>query len=113
MTREIENIIKRLPEQDWWARRKAIADLLGYPEEEYFGYLEAGIRDHENANLRNAAMEVYKALGREALPSLTGLAKDADPEVRLFTANVLCSIGDKRSLPLLYTLMKDADANVR
>jgi hypothetical protein len=92
MTMEIHKLIEKLPPLDWWHRREIIKDLLAYPEDEYTGFLEDGIRNHEEANVRNAAMEVYTALGPRAFLSLSTLQKDDDPEVRLFSVNVLCEI---------------------
>ena len=66
MIQEIHKLIEKLPELDWWGRRKTIKDLMAYPENEFISFLESGIRDHTNANIRNAAMEVYAALGARA-----------------------------------------------
>ena len=113
MIQEIHRLIEKLPELDWWGRRKAIADLIAYPENEFIAFLESGIRDHTNANIRNAAMEIYTALGTRAFRSLSELLEDHDPEVRLFCVNVLCEIRDSRALPLLFRSINDPDINVR
>lgn len=113
MTTEIHKLIKELPELDWWGRRKVIRDLVAHPEIEYTGFLEESIRDHADANIRNAAMEVYSALGPRALHSLAALLEDNDPEVRLFSVNMLCEIGDEKALPYLRSSIKDPDVNVR
>ena len=113
MTTEIHELIKKLPFLDWWHRSRAIKELLTHPQSEYAAFLEDGIRNHEEANVRNAAMEVYSALGPRAFPSLAALQKDDDPEVRLFSVNVFCEIRDARSLPFLFASIKDTDMNVR
>lgn len=113
MTTESRKLIEKLPHLDWWHRSKTIKDLLRHPEDEYTGFLEDGIRNHEEANVRNAAMEVYAALGPRAFPSLSALQKDDDPEVRLFSVNVLCEIRDAKTLPFLFASIKDPDMNVR
>jgi HEAT repeat protein len=105
--------LSRLARQDWWCRKKAISELAADPLEDYLPYLEEGIRNHENADVRNAAMEVYRELGPRAFPSLTCLLKDADPEVRLFAVNILSEIAEKKSLPLLFFAIRDKDVNVR
>jgi HEAT repeat protein len=110
---EMQGPIARLAGQDWWRRKRGIAELTAHPEEKYLAYLEAGIRNHENADIRNTAMEVYKELGSRSFPSLTSLLSDRDPEVRLFTVNILSEIADRRSLPLLFAAIKDGDVNVR
>ncbi|MBI5640139.1 MAG: HEAT repeat domain-containing protein [Nitrospirae bacterium] len=113
MAREIHKLIQKLPEQDWWSRQRTISCLIGHPEKEYIAYLENGIRNHEHADIRNTAMEVYKALGSRALPSLAALLCDNDSEVRLFAANVLCAIEEREALPFLISSVHDRDVNVR
>jgi HEAT repeat protein len=112
-TREIHKLVADLPALDWWSRRRAIENLIVYPEGEFVAFLEEGIRDHADANIRNVSMEVYAALGARAFRSLSSLMEDDDPEVRLFSVNVLCQIGDRKFLPLLFTSIKDPDMNVR
>ena len=113
MTTEIHKLVTDLPQLDWWDRRKAIECLLARPEGEYIAFLEEGIRNHADANIRNASMEVYAALGPRAFPSVSSLLTDEDPEVRLFSINVLCEIHDRDCLPLLFTALKDPEVNVR
>ena len=106
-------LLKVLPEKDWWGRQKAIRDIISHPEREYLRYLEEALRNGDDADVRNTAMEVYRALGRRALPSLGLLVNDADPEVRLFAVNILSDIGDGEGLPLLLSAIHDDDVNVR
>jgi HEAT repeat protein len=113
MHTEVQKLLKDLPGQDWWNRQKIIALLTSHHEKDYIAHLEQSIRDHDNANIRNTAMEVYKALGARAFPSLTSLLNDNDPEVRLFAVNIICQIGDKKGLLLLLTSIRDEDVNVR
>ena len=113
MTKKLHKLIEGMSKQDWWSRQKAITDLVKHPEEEYTGSLEKALRNHDNANIRNTAIEVYKALGKRAFTYLFPLLKDKDPEVRLFSANILGEIGDKEALPYLLISIKDADENVR
>ena len=113
MNAEVRKLLQALPEGDWWSRQKIITLLATHPEKEYFVHLEQSIRDHDNADVRNTAMEVYKALGVRAFPSLASLLRDNDPEVRLFAVNIICRIEDKEGLPLLLASMGDKDVNVR
>ena len=113
MTTELHKLLRELPAHDWWGRQKAIKSLISHPEKEYITYLEAGLRNHEDADIRNTAMEVYKALGARSFPSLSMLLEDDDPEVRLFAVNILCEIADARAVPLLRDSLHDEDVNVR
>jgi len=113
MTIEIHQLLRKLPGQDWWGRQELISRLLEFPEEDYLDYLDQGIRNHEDADLRNTAMEVYRALGSRAHPALKKLLQDDDPETRLFAVNILSGIGSEDAFPLLCTALKDHDINVR
>ncbi len=113
MNAELKKLLKDLPDRDWWGRQKIIARLTEHNQEEYIVHLEQGVRNHVDADVRNTAMEVYKALGVRAFPSLASLLKEDDPEVRLFAVNIICQIGDRKGLPLLLSALHDKDENVR
>jgi HEAT repeat protein len=113
MKAEVLELLKDLPRRDWWDRQKIIERLTAHHEKEYIAYLEQSIRDHDNADIRNTAMEVYRALGIRAFPSLATLLKEDDPEVRLFAVNIICQIGDRKGFELLVSAMRDKDENVR
>lgn len=113
MTRESHEIWKLLPKKDWWERREYINRLVSYPAGEYLEELEQGIRNDDDADVRNAAMEVYRVLGAKGFPSLESLLQDHNHEVRLFAVNILCSIADRGTFLLLAVAMKDPDVNVR
>ncbi|MEW6109658.1 MAG: HEAT repeat domain-containing protein [Nitrospirota bacterium] len=113
MTGGIHKNIREIARQSWWDRKKAISEITKYPEDEYISFLEDSLRNHDDADIRNAAIEIYTALGEKAFPSLFSMLKDNDPEVRLFTANILGEIGGNKALPSLFASIKDPDENVR
>lgn len=108
-----QNILKGLSKKDWWSRQQEIAEMIKSPADEFYGCLEESIRNHEDADIRNTAIEVYSALGVRSLGSLSRLLEDHDPEVRLFAVNILCEMGDKDTVPFLISSIKDPDINVR
>ncbi len=111
---EVRELLKQLPERDWWERQEIISSLVARPGTEYLPYLAEGLRNHDDADIRNSAMEVFRALGVRAIPSLASLARDdEDSEVRLFAVNILCQIRDKTALPILTGALFDSDVNVR
>ncbi len=111
--RTIECLLRELGNADWWTRSNAINGLLNHSEEYCLSFLEEALRNQENALLRNGAMECYAVLGNRAAPSLIGLLKDEDPEVRLFSTNLLGEIAGMRAIPELVAMLKDPDVNVR
>ena len=98
---------------DWLERQEAIRELVAYPEQDFLGELEKGIRNHDDADIRNAAMEAYKALGLRGFTSLESLLQDTDHEVRLFAVNILCDVAEPGGFPLLVKAIQDPDVNVR
>lgn len=113
MLKEPHEIWKLLPKKDWSERQEYITRLTSYPVVEYRADLEQGIRNDDDADVRNAAMEVYRVLGVKGFTSLEALLQDHNHEVRLFVVNILCSIADRGTFPLLAEAMNDPDVNVR
>ena len=113
MQKEPHEIWKVLPKKDWQERQEYITRLTSYPLVEYRAEIEQGIRNDDDADVRNAAMEVYRVLGERGFPSLEALLQESNHEVRLFAVNILCSIADRGTFPLLAEAMSDADVNVR
>ena len=113
MVQQTQKIWETLPKMDWLERQEAIRELVAYPEQDFLGELEKGIRNHDDADIRNAAMEAYKALGLRGFTSLESLLQDTDHEVRLFAVNILCDVAEPGGFPLLVKAIQDPDVNVR
>lgn len=110
---EIQGLLDSLKNGDWWARKRCISKLLAHPEALYLPVLEQWLRNGDDALLRNASMEIYKALGRRSIDSLISLLQDLDGEVRIFAANVLGDIGDNACFDSLAKALDDPDIRVR
>jgi HEAT repeat protein len=82
-------------------------DSLSYP------ILEISLKNNENDRVRNAAMEVYVALGGRSLPFLISLLNDADEEVRTFSGVMLGTIEDRGAVASLIAALADPDMNVK
>lgn len=110
---QIETLIEKLGSPEWHIRKDAIRSLLSLPETHYISIIEASLKDHSNANLRNGSMELLRNLGPRAVPYLIRLLTDVDSEVRLFAANLLGDIKDKGAVRHLCNALRDPDVNVR
>ncbi len=110
---DFQGLLNELGSADWWTRNAVMKTLMCHPEDSYLPFLEAALRNHDNASLRNASMDFYRTLHRRALPSLFNLIRDGDPEVRLFAANLLGDAGDRAAIPELMRTLKDTDVNVK
>jgi chemotaxis protein methyltransferase CheR len=94
-------------------KEAAIFQFRNTPDRTIFPVLEQALRDNANANLRNAAMEVYSALGNRSTPHLLAFLCDKDEEVRNFTCVILGTLGDRQAVPDLVRALADPDLNVK
>ncbi len=108
-----EGIFLALGDSSWRVRKEAVDLLLGAtPDEGVMEELVLMLRSHDNAGLRNSAVETLERLGRLAVPCLSRHINDADHDVRKFVIDILGSIGDSSPVPLLIGALDDGDPNV-
>lgn len=100
-------------EQGWRGKEKVISLFQSRPDELVYPVLESGVRDDDNAGLRNAAMEIYVGLGLRSLPRLLALLKDSNEEVRCFSAVMLGNLKERDAVPGLIDALGDPDLNVK
>lgn len=100
-------------EQGWRGKEKVISLFQSRPDELVYPVLKSGIRDDDNAGLRNAAMEIYVGLGLRSLPRLLALLKDSNEEVRCFSAVMLGNLKERDVIPDLIDALGDPDLNVK
>jgi HEAT repeat protein len=110
-----EYLFGALGDESWRVRKEAVATLVhasGVDDsliEDLIGLLHS----HDNAGLRNSAVESLEKLGSRAVATLCHHVADADHDVRKFVIDVLGSIGDPVSVPLIIKALDDPDPNVR
>jgi HEAT repeat protein len=75
--------------------------------------LEEAVRNDDDADLRNGAMEALIAFGEMAIPHLTKLLIDDNEEVRNFSSVMLGEIGNPKAVIPLIDALQDPDPNVR
>lgn len=93
-------------------KSEALDTIIGRGMENIYPELEAAVRDNDNADLRNGAMEVLVQLGGAAVPRLNGLLFDDDEEIRNFSAVMLGDIGSREAVEPLIRALADPDRNV-
>lgn len=106
-------LFRGLGDGSWRVRKEAGDALLkasfsGEVIEELIDML----RSHDNAGLRNSAMELLERLGEQAMPNLCRHADDPDHDVRKFVLDIMGNIGDATAVPLLVRALDDLDLNV-
>lgn len=67
----------------------------------------------EDAALRNGAIEALSSMPQAVAPRISALLHDSDPDVRIFTVNLLGDLRHAQVLPwLLLVLAQDTEVNV-
>lgn len=106
-------LLQALGDASWRVRKEAIeAVLAAAVSDREIEELVALLRAHDNAGMRNSAVEVLCRIGERALPVLSRYLNDADHDVRKFVVDIIGDIGAADSLPLLLQALDDADQNV-
>lgn len=106
-------VLLALGDESWRVRKEA-ADLLlamNVPPD-MAGELIALLSAHDNAGLRNSAVEVLTRMGKDALPALQRHTRDKDQDVRKFVLDIMGDIGFPSSVPFLVEALGDPDPNV-
>lgn len=93
-------------------KTEALEFLLNLDLEKSYPALESAVRDDDDADLRNGAMEVLVKFGKLSVPKLNGLLRDANEEVRNFSAVMLGEIGSREAVDPLIEALGDPDSNV-
>lgn len=111
--KKLNSLLEDLGNPDWLRRKETISAVLGFPEDAYLPFVEAALKNHEDATLRNGSMEILRSMGEKATPLLVRLLGDPDWEARLFAANLLGDIKARDVIGALVAALDDAEVNVR
>ena len=106
-------LLKAMGDESWRVRKEAVDILLLAPvDEEVMEEIIGLLGSHDNAGLRNSAVETLERLGGRAVPVLCGHCEEADHDVRKFVLDILGSIGDAEAVPFLIKALDDPEPNV-
>ncbi|MBN2371033.1 MAG: HEAT repeat domain-containing protein [Vicinamibacteria bacterium] len=106
-------LLTAVADEAWTVRQAASDHLSAFDTTPLLPVLETALRNHENATIRNSAMEIYVRLGIAAVPALVALLADDDEEVRSFAAAMLGTVRDSSALRPLIAALQDSCVNTR
>ncbi len=109
---DIPGLLSAMKTGDLKARKAAKTRILQEGIAEVLVSLEEALRDNDDADRRNSAMEVFIGLGEDAVLALSRLAADPDWEIRNFSCVMLGAIGSRTSVPVLLSALNDKEPNV-
>lgn len=100
-------------DESYRVREEALKGICAFPPELIFPRLEAFLRNHDDAQVRNAAIQAFPRYGEKATSYLLELLQDVDPDIRIFSALMLGSTRDPLGMEGLIAALKDPSENVR
>jgi len=110
--KSVAQLLLFVADDDQGLKPAAMERLLSMDYGMLYPQLESGVRNNDNADLRNGAMEVLVSFGRLSVPRLVKLLLDEDNEVRNFAAVMLGDIGSREAVGPLVRALGDRDVNV-
>lgn len=101
-----------LAERDPSVREMLFTVLTGFASDEAVSALLPLLRS-EDAQMRNGAIEALAAMPRAVAPRVSALLRDGDPDVRIFTVNMLGELRHESVVSWLeQVLQQDEQVNV-
>lgn len=101
-----------LTERDSRVREALFTTLTAFASEEAATALLPLLRS-EDAQMRNGAIEALQSMPLAVAPRVDALLRDTDPDVRIFTVNMLGELRHEKVLPWLeQVLQTEAQVNV-
>jgi HEAT repeat protein len=102
-----------LGDDDWRVRKEAITAAAALsPAPGVLRALVGALGPSDNVGLRNAAVEALAAFGVDAVDSLAAALAGLDADGRKLAAEALARTAQPTALPVLRSLLRDADPNV-
>lgn len=106
-------LLEEYYEYDGEEKDRVLAAFHHAQDTEVFPLLDLALRNDEKDRLRNAAMEIYVALGGRSLPFLIALLEDGNEQVRTFVGVMLGTMKHSGAVPALINALGDPDMNVK
>lgn len=110
--KSVDELLLLIADDDQGLKPAAMEELLSMEFATLYPLLERSVRNDDNADLRNSAMEVLVRFGKKSLFRLTRLLQDDNEEVRNFAAVMLGDIGNREAVGALIQALRDKDPNV-
>ncbi len=111
--KSVEELLLLIADNEKGYKQEALDTLLAMGLDKNYPVFEQAVRDDDNADLRNGAMEILVKFGVDSTPKLIKLLEDQNEEVRNFSAVMLGDIGRREAVGALILALGDPDMNVR
>jgi HEAT repeat protein len=108
-------LLSVLGDSCWRVRKEAVELVVAAAgnDEQLVTELVEMLRSHDNAGLRNSAVESLEKLGDLSVGALCNIMDDVDHDVRKFAIDILGNIGNPSSIPFIVEALNDVDLNVK
>jgi len=111
--KSVGELLLLIGDEERGCKLEAMTKVLAMGLDLVYPDIEKAIRDDDDADARNGAMEVLVKFGARSVPRLIRLLADKNGEVRNFAAVMLGDIGSREAVVPLINALRDMDENVR
>lgn len=110
----LRTLLASFGDDSWRVRKEACEMFLSWPgAAQFLGEIVELLHAHDNAGLRNAAVDVLTRMGGQSVSALLDELRCNDADVRKFVLDILGDIGDESALGAMIEALADSDQNVR
>ncbi len=107
-------LTQALGDSDWRVRKEAVLTALALaPSAAVLKALVNELRPGDNIGARNSAVEALAGYAVHAIPALAAALVDLDADGKKLVVDILAKGARPEALPILRTLLRDDDVNVR
>ncbi|MCX8056961.1 MAG: HEAT repeat domain-containing protein [Ignavibacteria bacterium] len=109
---EKNQLIENLQNEDWRVRKEAV-EILKHSSSEILEEILIKIKNsHKNLNILNSALQVLLGHTEKVTDTLHDLIKSHDKDLRIYAAQTLGEVKDKKAIPILIEALNDPNQNV-
>lgn len=107
-----EEILDALSDESWRVRKVAIEEIKDSVNEMVVELLKKMKNEHHNLSVLNSIIKVLSSTKIDIIDALTKMLKDEDPDLRIYTIQLLQNQKDPRVEDILISALSDKNSNV-
>lgn len=106
-------VIEALSDESWRVRRIAVEELQKATKDMVIDLLKKMKEEHHDLNVLNSIIKVISAIPKiDIVDTLAEMLKDEDPDLRIYTIQILETQKDSRVEEILISALSDSNPNV-
>lgn len=111
--KEDEEIVEAISDESWKVRKIAVEEIKKKSGKFAYELLKRMKEEHQNLSVLNSVIQILSSTtDMDIIYALSQMLKDEDPDLRLYTVQILSNINFKEAEDLLISALSDNNPNV-